>query len=80
LIDQDHKWGFINACLLKVGFVPDHADHIPFGFLNPLLVIHACHLILAFTDGHMCDLLQVGPSLVRLPGKTDDWAAFYVNM
>lgn len=79
-IDQDHKWSFKDARLPKVGFVPDNTDHIPFGFLDPSLVIRGCHLIPAFTDGRTHDLLRRGPSLARLHGETDDWAAFYVNM
>ena len=79
-IDQDHKWSFRDTHLLKVGFVPDDTDHIPFGFLDPSLMICGCHLIPAFIDGHTHNLLQRGPSLVRLPGELDDWAAFYVNM
>jgi len=79
-IDQGHKWGFKDARLPKVGFVPDCIDHILFGFLDPSLVIRGCHLIPAFSEGCTCDLLQVGPSQARLPDEKDDWAAFYVNM
>ena len=43
-IDQQNKWGFKEAQLPKVGFVPDRADHEPFGFLDPSLVIQECHL------------------------------------
>ena len=43
-IDQQNKWGFKEAQLPKVGFVPDRADHEPFGFLDPSLVIWECHL------------------------------------
>lgn len=79
-IDQDYKWGFREARLPKVGFVPDRTDHMPFGFLDPSLVLRGSHLIPAFSDGRTSELLQVGPSLARLPGEVDDWAAFYVNM
>jgi hypothetical protein len=79
-IDQDHRWGLRKAHLPKVGFVPDRPDHIPFGFLDPSLVIQGCHLIPAFSDGRTSELLQKGVSLARLPGEVDDWAAFYVNM
>ena len=44
-VDQDHKWGFKEGRLPKVGFVPDRPDHIPFRFLDPSLVLRACHLI-----------------------------------
>jgi hypothetical protein len=79
-IDQDHRWGFKGACLPKVGFVPDQTDHIPFGFLDPSLVIRACHLIPAFVDKRTSELLRPGTSLARLPGETDNWVAFYINM
>ena len=79
-MDQDHQWEFKEACLPKAGFVPDHPDHAPFGFLDPLLVLRRCHIILSFPDGRTHELLAPGPSLARLPGEVDNWAAFYVNM
>ena len=79
-IDQKNKWGFKEARLPKIGFVPDRADCIPFGFLDPSLVIRGCHLIPAFLEGRTSELLQEGSSLARLPGEVDDWAGFYVNM
>ena len=79
-VDRNHKWGFKEAHLPKVGFVPDHPDHVPFGFLDPLLVLCRCHLIPSFLDGRTHELLLPGPSLARLPGEVDDWVAFYVNM
>jgi hypothetical protein len=79
-IDPDHRWGFRWCALPKVGFVPKDADSPPFGFLDPSLVLRGCHLIPAFIDGHTDQLLQRGVSVARLPGETDDWASFYVNM
>ena len=79
-VDRDHRWGFKEGHLPKVGFVPDKPDHIPFRFLDPSLVLRACHLIPAFCDGCTHELLAPGPSLARLPGEEDDWAAFYINM
>ena len=79
-IAQQSKWGFKEARLPKVGFVPDMADHVPFGFLDPSLVIQGCHLIPAFSEGCTSELLQKGPSFSRLPGEEDDWAGFYINM
>ena len=49
-IDPDHRWGFQQCALPKVGFVPE-LDNLAFGFLDPSLVIHGCHLIPAFADG-----------------------------
>ena len=79
-IDRDHRWGFKEGRLPKVGFVLDRADHAPFGFLDPSLMIRGCHLIPAFSDCHMSELLQEGASLARVSGEIDDWAGFYVNM
>ena len=60
--------------------MPDRANHLPVGFLDPSLVIRACHLIPAFVDERTSELLRPGISLARLPGEMDDWTAFYVNM
>ena len=79
-VDPDHKWGFWRCALPKVGFVPEDADSPAFGFLDPSLVIRGCHLIPAFIDGHTVQLLRRGVSVARLPGETDDWASYYVNM
>ena len=79
-IDQDHKWGFKEARLPKIGYVPDRPGHLPFGFFDPSLVIHGCHLIPAFAEGRTDELLQSGTTLARPPGEMNDWAAFYVNM
>ncbi|KAG2352646.1 hypothetical protein BDR07DRAFT_1248725, partial [Suillus spraguei] len=73
-----YRWGFPECCLPKIGFV--HDSPTAFRFLDPLLVIRACHLIPAFTDHRMDHLLRHGPSLVRLPGEVDVWASFYVNI
>lgn len=71
-------WGFQEARLPKIGFIPESPG--AFGFLDPSLVIRACHLIPAFADLRTDNLLRHGPSAARLRGETDDWAAFYVNM
>ncbi|KAF8426794.1 hypothetical protein L210DRAFT_3565833 [Boletus edulis BED1] len=46
----------------------------------PSSVIRACHLIPAFAGGRTAALMKPGPSLGRLPGETDDWGSFYVNI
>ena len=79
-IDPDHQWGFRQCKLPKVGFVPKNRDSPPFGFLDPSLVIHRCHLIPVFVDGRTDQLLRRGPSIARLHGEMDDWAGYYVNM
>ena len=78
-VEPGYQWGFKNARLPKVGFVPD-TDESAFGFLDPGLVIRACHLIPAFAAGRTTDLMRPGTSLGRLPGEVDDWVSFYVNM
>ena len=78
-IDLQHQWGFREAALPKVGFVPDE-DGAAFGFLDLSLVIRGCHLIPTFSSGRTDQLLQRGPSIARQPGETDDRAAYYVNM
>jgi len=77
-VDPDHRWGFKQARLPKISFVPDSND--AFGFLDPSLVIRGCHIIPAFADGRTDLLMPRGPSLSRRPGEVDDWRAFYVNM
>ena len=79
-IDPGHKWDSRQCALLKVGFMPEQGDSPAFGFLGPSLVIHGCHLIPVFTNGHTNQLLQRGPSVVRHHDKTDDWAGYYVNI
>jgi hypothetical protein len=71
-------WGFKEGRLPKVGFIPD--SPAAFGFLDPSLVLRACHLIPAFADGRTDDLLRHGPTAARPFGEVDDWTAFYVNM
>ncbi|KIK11946.1 hypothetical protein PISMIDRAFT_121802 [Pisolithus microcarpus 441] len=77
--EPGYRWGFKEACLPKVGFVPATNDDA-FGFLEPSLVICGCHLIPAFSQGRTDTLLRHGESIARQPGETDDWCAFYVNM
>lgn len=73
------RFGFKNARLPKVGFVP-HTDPLAFGFLDPSLVLRGCHLIPAFADGKTSDLLPVMRSAARSSDEHQDWVAFYVMM
>ena len=73
-----HRWGIKKAHLPKIGFIPDSPG--AFGFLDPSLVLCACHLIPAFSDGHTDSLLPRGPSIAQENDGTDDWTAYYVNM
>ncbi|KAG1770570.1 hypothetical protein EV702DRAFT_926507, partial [Suillus placidus] len=77
-VEPQYHWGFREGCLPKIGFIPD--SPAAFGFIDPSLVIRACHLIPAFASHCTNDLLRHGPSAARLPGEVDDWASFYVNI
>lgn len=66
------------AKLPKIGFVPD-TDDMAFGFLDPSLVIRACHLIPDFHGAKTPDLLH-GPSVARQIEEEEDWCNFYVDM
>ena len=78
-VEPGYRWGFKEARLPKVGFVPD-TDDDAFGFLDPSLVMRGCHLIPAFSEGRTDTLLRRGESCVRKPRESDDWRTFYVNM
>ena len=78
-VEPKYRWGFRSAQLPKVGFVPESDDNV-FGFLDPSLVIHGCHLIPCFPDGHTTALLKQGHSVARGPTEEDDQRSFYVNM
>jgi hypothetical protein len=63
--------------LERIGFVTESDDTEPFGFLDPMDVIRACHLIPVFHYGRTSELL--GPSLARRnPNENDDWQWYYV--
>lgn len=74
-----YHWGLKNGRLPKIGFVPSDSG-TAFGFVDPSLVLRACHLIPAFADGRTDSLLRHGPSVAREKGAFDDWASYYVNM
>ena len=79
-IDPNHRSGFHAARLPKVGFVPD-TDKYAFGFLDPRMVIRACHLIPSFSDGYTSDLLRTqGVTAARPLGAKSDWTNYYVGM
>jgi len=74
-----YKSGLKAGRLPKIGFVPE-TDDMAFGFLDPSLIIRACHLIPAFADGRTNDLLASKHKAGRHPGETSDWTTFYVSM
>ncbi|KIK17396.1 hypothetical protein PISMIDRAFT_40594, partial [Pisolithus microcarpus 441] len=79
-VEPGYHWGINQARLPKVGFVPDCKMAGAFGFVDPALVIRACHLIPVFTEGQTNSLLHRGPSLAWPKDKDDDWNSYYVNI
>ena len=73
---RDMEWngGPSTLRLDRIGFVPS-TDREAFGFLDPTLVIRACHLVPAFKFGKTLGLL--GPSLAR-EHEEGDWENYYV--
>lgn len=68
--------------LPKVAFVDgDIEDSGAFGFVDPSLVIRACHLIPDFEAGRTNTLLSTRTlTAARTPEENDDWCRFYVMM
>ncbi|KAI6117765.1 hypothetical protein EV401DRAFT_1863153 [Pisolithus croceorrhizus] len=77
-VEPQYSWGFQEAWLPKVGFVPE-GDYNAFGFLHPSFIIHGCHLIPSFSDGRTTALLRQGASVARHP-TDDDRCSLYINM
>lgn len=79
-IEPGTRSGFRHDRLPKIGFVPED-ERFAFGFLDPSVVIRACHLIPAFASGKTGRLLRAGiPTVARKPGERKDWANYYVGM
>jgi hypothetical protein len=76
--EPGYRSGSRYAKLPKIGFVPD-TDDMAFGFLDPSLVIRACHLIPNFDGEKTPDLLHAPASVARTPGEDKDWCNLYVN-
>jgi len=73
--DVDQNSGPANLHLERVGFVPSE-DADAFGFLDPELIIRACHLIPAFALGRNLRLLGRSTARDSLVG---DWENYYIN-
>lgn len=75
-----YRSGIHVAKLPKIGFVED-SDEFAFGFVDPSLIIRACHLIPAFASGRTVNLLRTRElTAARRPEETDDWEDYYVMM
>ena len=60
----------------RIGYVCEDDPSGAFGFLDPALVVRACHLIPAFAYGRTTSLL--GPSVAR-DSLTGDWESYYIS-
>lgn len=79
--EPDYSFGFRQARLPKIGFVPS-SDEYAFGFLDPRHVVRGCHLVPAFNGGRTSELLPTDHSVARIleGAAVDDWVNFYVNV
>ncbi|KZP26571.1 hypothetical protein FIBSPDRAFT_781724, partial [Athelia psychrophila] len=79
---EGHRHGLRVARLPKVGFIKEGDATPAFGFLDPSLVVRACHLIPAFNLGKTTRLLSptTTTTAARAFGELEDWMAFYVNI
>ena len=73
-----YHWSISKGHLPKIGFVAESPG--AFGFIDPALVIQACHIIPVFAEGCIDSLLWHGPSLTQANEDVDDYIAYYVNM
>ncbi|KAI5833921.1 hypothetical protein K523DRAFT_295015 [Schizophyllum commune Tattone D] len=74
--EPDWVGGPATLRLDRVGYVPEDDPSGAFGFLDPALVVRACHLIPAFAHGQTASLLT--PSIAR-DHLTGDWESYYVS-
>jgi hypothetical protein len=78
-LDMRARSGFKARRLHQVGFLDSNDDTNAFGFIDPLDVIRAIHLIPAFHFGKTSQLLS--PSLARHEDEGDeDYQRYYINM
>ena len=79
-LDMGTRSGFKARQLRQIKFLDSSdADTAPFGFIDPLDVIRAVHLIPAFHFGKTTLLLS--PSLARHEDEGDeDYEQYYINM
>jgi hypothetical protein len=78
-LDMHARSGFKARRLHQVGFLDSNVDAGAFGFIDPLDVIRAVHLIPAFHFGKSSLLLS--PSIARCEDEGDeDYERYYINM
>ncbi|EJD40005.1 hypothetical protein AURDEDRAFT_22119, partial [Auricularia subglabra TFB-10046 SS5] len=73
--DADWQSGWASRRLDRVGYVPS-SEPDAFGFLNPAVVLRACHLIPGFAHGRTMELLAPSD---HSDSKVGDWLYYYVN-
>ncbi|ESK90131.1 hypothetical protein Moror_7826 [Moniliophthora roreri MCA 2997] len=79
-IEPRYCFGRWLAHLPRISFLPEDND-FAFGFLDPALVVHACHLILCFSAGQTNDFLHTEKLTATHPlEETSDWCEYYVNI
>ena len=77
--DMHARSGFKARRLHQVGFLDSNVGAGAFGFINPLDVVRAVHLIPAFHFGKTSILLS--PSIARRDDEGDeDYQRYYINM
>jgi hypothetical protein len=78
-LDMHSRSGFKARRLYQVGFLNSNDDTGAFGFIDPLDVIRAVHLIPEFVFGKTSQLLS--PSIVRREDEgNEDYERYYINM
>ena len=78
-LDMHSRSGFKAQRLHQVGFLDSYDDPDAFGFIDPVDVIRAIHLIPAFHFGKTSQLLS--SSLARREEEGDeDYERYYINM
>jgi hypothetical protein len=79
-LDMHARSGFKARRLHQLGFLDSNTDMGAFGFIDPLDVIRAVHLIPAFHFGKTSALL-LSPSLARRDDEgNEDYQRYYINM
>jgi hypothetical protein len=71
---QNHSW---ETCTLDRVHLMPLSDQNAFSFVDPAIVLRACHIIPAFSRG------QQSPNecgLSPLAGDKNDWYEYYINM
>ncbi len=71
---ESHSSG-VSSHLDQLSF-PPMADESSFGFLDPTLVLRACHVIPAFHFGK-CYADGIGLSVIAR--DSNDWKSYYIN-